>query len=103
MQKSQPEVAKYVSKTPAEPMPQVPESMSFKASRGLRERRWPRIDLGELGSRGAVEPAGRIDDASPYRGGDAGATDEEPTAFVDPYAPWLARLLAVERYDLRVS
>src|SRR6266436_623578 len=61
-------------------------SRSRCRSRGLRGRSWPRIDLGELGSRGAVEPAGRIDDASPYRGGDAGATDEEPTAFVDPYA-----------------
>jgi len=35
---------------------------------------------------GPASPAGRIDDASPYRGGDAGTTDEEPTAFVDPHA-----------------
>jgi hypothetical protein len=38
-----------------------------EASRGLRERGWLRIDLGELGRRRAVEPAGRIDDAGPYR------------------------------------
>jgi hypothetical protein len=85
VQKSQPEGGQIGVENPGRAHAAGTGVDVVKSSSGLRERRWPRIDLGEFGSRGAVEPAGRVDDASPYRGGDAGATDGEPTAFVDPY------------------
>ena len=37
------------------------------------------VDLRELGRRGVVEPTRRVDDAGPYRSGNAGSADDEPT------------------------
>ena len=58
-------------------------------SRGPRERECARIDLGELGRRGVVEPTRRVDDPRPYRSGNAGSADDKPTGevrVVNPHA-----------------
>src|SRR5882762_8608026 len=59
VQKSQPEVAKYMSKTPAAAMPQVPGSMSLKPLEASADE----VGLPRIGCRGrppTIQAAARV-------------------------------------------